>query len=329
MKYVVILNWKNAQSTLECVESVLKIDDPELVIVVCDNNSCDDSLSYIERSLLDRMVENNINIAVINEQEIKIESHNEIFSKVVLIQNDKNYGYAGGNNVGIRFGLNDQHCTFIWVLNNDTIVQKDSLNYMIDVMNNDPNVGICGSLLILKNNPQIIQGIGGAFNKFLSTTQHIEEFKPLLSVSMERKIRKDIDYIIGASMLIRADVFKKIGLLFEDYFLYFEEIDFCLRAAQYYELAVAVESHVYHDVGLSTNGGRSNIADYCAVRNRLIVSKRFYPYTLPLVWFSLAGVLANRIKRREFIKARNVVKIMLIDSIKIFFKYKKHDNSVK
>lgn len=110
-------------------------------------------------------------------------------------------------------------------------------------------------------------------------------------------------------MMFSRAALEKVGLLCEDYFLYYEEVDMCNRLKKAgFELGVASKSIVYHKEGASTNYGKSDVADYCSVRNRILIAKKFYPSYILTVKLSLLGVIFNRLKRREFKRALDYIK---------------------
>lgn len=315
--YIIVLNWQNAPETVNCLASLDKLDFNNYKIVVCDNNSQDSSVPEITKWCSGA----NKNTLVISETECDTLKNSEE-TEVFIIKNRGNYGYAGGNNVGIKLALQDENCEFIWILNNDTTVSPDSLSSMYQKMKGNSVLGICGSLLLHQNNKNIIQAAGGRFNNTFCTTTHLLEDRELNSVTTEEKNNLHPDYVVGASMLIKRDVFDSIGLLFEDYFLYYEEIDFCLRARKNYNVEIDFDSYVYHKLGDSIKKGKSELADYLSVRNRLIISRRFFPEKYGAVWLSLLGVLINRLKRRQFKRAIKILSIITIDACKIFKKYR-------
>ncbi|HDS5990867.1 glycosyltransferase family 2 protein, partial [Escherichia coli] len=121
----------------------------------------------------------------------------------------------------------------------------------------------------------------------------------------------DIDYIIGASMFFSRECLETVGLMNEEYFLYYEELDICLRAkAKNFKLGICSESLVYHKIGASTDGGKSMMADLCSIKNRLVITERFYPQYYWTVWLSLFVVAFNRARRGEFNKMKRCLNVM-------------------
>lgn len=316
MIYIVVLNWKGAEDTISCIRSLFKINNAEFRVVICDNASPDKSYAHIRDWLIEQQKLSPGYMAQYSLVELdKIQSlHYKIPEKeqsVYFIQTGSNLGYAGGNNVGIRFAMNQIDMDYVWILNNDTEVDPDSLFYMINKCESDPKIGICGSKLIYDHNRSKLQGLGGIYNPWLCTTKHYAAFYDSSLTFDDKMVADEIDYIIGASMLLTKPFLEKVGLLCEDYFLYYEELDLALRMKNNFSIGVSSESIVYHKEGASTGGKRSELSDYYSVKNRILITKKFYPQFLPFVMFSLLFVIANRLRRLEFKKALLVFKIIL------------------
>ena len=314
---IIVLNWQNATETINCITSLLKLNYNNFNIIVCDNDSHDSSVSEMSNWCQS----NQVLYSLYNENDINLKNSN-LSNHIYIIKNNKNYGYAGGNNIGIKFALKNSACEYVWVLNNDTSVHPESLESMFNKMESTKGLGVCGSLLLHESDKDIIQAAGGVFNAKLCTTRHLLENRLVSTVTSEEASKLSPDYAVGASMLIKREVFENIGILFEDYFLYYEEIDFALRVKKQYKIAIDFNSHVYHKLGDSIKRGKSELADYLSVRNRLIVSLRFYPQNFAFVWLSLIIVFVNRCRRRQFKRAQKILTIMFFDSWKILFKYK-------
>lgn len=315
MVYIVVLNWNGWEDTLSCLDSLIELNYTEYKLVVCDNNSPNDS---VERIIDWYESKKNSHPYFVDVDYQYLDSSNlESFSSLVkkgfyLIQTGSNLGFAGGNNVGLRFALNQNDMSHVWILNNDTVVEPSALSALTNKVSTDNTIGLCGSRMIYFHDRDKLQGIGGQYKPLLATTRHVAEGEAADTVFDERFIEKELDYVIGASMLITRACLKDVGLLCEDYFLYFEEFDYCQRlASRGYTFSIATDSWVYHKEGGSTESGRSVVSDFYQVRNRLIITKKYYPKYYFFVYFSIFGVLLNRLRRKEFKKASNVIKIII------------------
>lgn len=300
--YVVILNWNSAQDTIHCIKSVLNLNKiKDVTIVVCDNDSKKESYEEIKNFVLDQT---NISNLIISENEIP--NYKNSNYKIVLIKNEKNYGYAGGNNRGVRFALNQETMQYVWILNNDTEVAPDSLDYLIDKFESNKKYGVVGSKLVEFENRTKVQGIGGIITPRFCITKEIGNELTIDENIDELSYERKVDYVIGASMMFSRQCLQIVGLMCEDYFLYYEEIDICNRIRQKnLDVGIASKSVVYHKHGASTGKGKSDIADYYSVRNRLIIVKKFYPENLTTTRLSMIVVILNRIR---YLKFKNVIK---------------------
>ncbi|HBQ68096.1 MAG TPA: glycosyltransferase family 2 protein [Leclercia adecarboxylata] len=301
MVYVIVLNWNGAKDTCLCVNSLLQMNYDKFRIVIVDNKSTDDSYTTIKNEVINKVSDNSqatiITSEDINKHKVKPDE------KIIYIQSDYNRGYAGGNNLGVKFALNQDDADYVWVLNNDTEVDANALQYLVDKCNQDSNIGICGSRLVYFDDRETQQGLGGLHNKWLCTTKQYGIGESAHAKYNDEIVAQQIDYVIGAAMFFTKECLNKIGLMYEDYFLYYEELDICLRARKAnFKLGICSDSIVYHKEGASTGGGKSKVADFCSIRNRLLVTAKFYPECYITVWLSLFGVAFNRARRKEFNK---------------------------
>lgn len=297
---VVLLNWNGWHDTLACIQSLLAASSHNFKIIVCDNGSRDDSLQNMQD-----WCENQIpgEWQIVNHSSLK---QGEVNKRVIIIDNQVNLGFAGGCNPGVFLALQDPDCEFVWLLNNDTEIEPDALDEALTYMRAHPEIGICGSSLIYYHERHKVQAWGGAhYNPVSGRSCHLGAFtnSAVLPTTDEvAGIENSMSYVIGAAMLIRREVFERVGLLEESYFLYFEELDFATRCRPYFQLGYAVDSKVYHKEGASIGthaSGGSAISVYYLYRNRLRYTLRHYPYYLPSVFIcSLWELIKFSLKRR-------------------------------
>lgn len=324
--YIVLLNFNGWKDTIECLESVLKLDYKNIRIVIVDNDSKDDSIEYIykwskgeilpfknEEQLLKQLVYPNykkpINVKTVNSYELQ---PNVSSNEVILIRSYVNKGFSSGNNIGIKYALSDPSCKYVWLLNNDTVVKPDSLTELVKTFNNDASLGLVGSKLLFYSEPQIIQAIAGLVNKNIGITHHLGEGK---NAGFELKENDKYDYLIGASILAGRDFIEDVGLLCEDYFLYNEEPDWCLRGTRKgWRINTCSKSIVYHKHGSSTGSSskiKSEKIDLINLRSRILFMKRFYPEKMNLVYISFLGIILNRILRFQIKRIPKILKLLI------------------
>lgn len=286
MVYVIILNWNGADDTIKCLKSLGCLDGLLPKVIVCDNNSTDDSWSKIEDFLT-------------HQTRLEIQ----------LVQTGLNLGFAAGNNVGLHIALSDSAMDFVWLLNNDTLVAPGALIALKRYMYLHTTVGVCGPTLLYADEPNRIQAVGGRYNPWLGVSEHVlgnQLFSPTLCQTVNRA---ELDYVVGASMFIRREVIEKLGFLSENYFLYYEEIDFAMRLKRempHLTIGYAHDSLVFHKEGASTKSSNRLVKTYCYfsdfffITSRLKFSRKFYPLHSLVVQASMLLVALRRIRSGQF-----------------------------
>jgi len=219
--------------------------------------------------------------------------------------NGANLGFAAGNNVGVRLAMRDPDCQFVWLLNNDTTVAPDALARVVARAESDPTIGLCGSTLVYHHNQQMVQAFGGAtYNSFSGKSRHIGAFAPLSAVPTDpTETENRMSYVVGAAMLVRRAYLEQVGLMQEDYFLYYEEIDWATRGRSRFRLGYAPESVVFHKEGASIGtsaGGGSPLSLFYLYRNRVRYAWRYHRILVPSVLFFCAVDLAKLVVRRRW-----------------------------
>jgi GT2 family glycosyltransferase len=166
---------------------------------------------------------------------------------LVLIRNDSNLGFAGGNNVGLRYALARGDFAYVWLLNNDTVVTPCSLSHLVTRLQQRTDAGMCGSTLLNYRNPHKVQALGGGYYcRWIGLPWHLGRLRRSGGQINRAKVEKWTNFVVGASMLVSREFLLDVGLMCEDYFLYFEEADWAMRARNRYKLVYAPESVVYH-----------------------------------------------------------------------------------
>lgn len=317
--YIVITNFTGGWDHLrECLESLLRIEYPAYQIIVVDDYSRDDSIACFTEWAAEQ------DIMVMEFFDNGIASAADWDAPgIILIRSCKNRGFAGANNLALTHILHNYDFSYIWLLNNDTVVTPRALSELIFRLQEDQQAGMCGSTLLYYHDRKTIQALGGAsFNKWTAVGRQIcsnQAFSPEID---RRKVEQKLDYIHGASMLITGSFLKDIGLMNEEYFIYFEEIDWAIRAKGRYSLAWAPNSIVYHKAGITIGGGyhmnsvSSLFSDYYYFKNMLLFTRNFFPWAVPFVYLRQFVMLLQKIKGRQWPNARLLLKVMLGSRIK-------------
>jgi GT2 family glycosyltransferase len=334
--YILILNWNRWKDTIECLESIFRGDYPRYRVIVCDNGSSDESLANIAawaEGRLDCAVPhyNPLRslsfpptpkpLAYVTYDKAQAERGGEdtgATAQLILIQTGENLGFSGGNNVGLRYALARDDFDYVWLLNNDTVIKPDSLSALVGKMQNNQRAGMCGSTLLYYDDPNKAQALCGAtYNKWLGTLRLIGSFTQMPQKIDAVRIEKKLAFICGASMLVSKHFLRNIGLLGEEYFLYYEELDWALRSGNRYPLSYAEQSVVYHKEGATIGGSnrsidnKSLVADFYGIRNRLIIARKFHPYTLPMVYMGLIVTALRRVARKQWNRIPMILKVAL------------------
>ena len=306
----ILLNFRRADLTLACLESLVNMTSEMPDLYVIDNHSGEGSSRQI-RTYLEALAASAPDRFqgpddVVSPETARSGGRPRI--RLVLIEAKTNLGFGGGINLGLRQALSFRDTKRFWILNNDIEVSPGALEALNAAMERDPSLGVLGCCLTRKSEPDRIQGVGGRYNPWLGTTRHVLSGLAYPK-ALELEDRPPIDYVIGAAFLVRRAVLEQAGLFPEDYFLYFEDLDWSKRvrrSAPSFRIDYCLESRVIHHEGATTgahdHGGKTTnaLADYYAQRNRLRLSRRWHPLRYPIVHLSQLLVLGNRLKRREW-----------------------------
>lgn len=311
---IIVLNWRNADDTLSCVNSLLALNAHSYKIIVCDNFSSDGSSEkFLEWA--------SVHSDVAAQRFVSTQSdENELISvfqkRVVWVQTGANLGFAGGNNVGIRLASRLGDFDYFWLLNNDCVVESNSLSFLCRYMVAHPDVGICGAKIIYFDSLDSVQAYAGAqYNKWTGRAHYLGHLAHPNAPHDSANIEKKLSYVAGASMFVRRSFVEQVGLMHENYFLYFEEIDWALRGRGVFRLGYEPDAIVFHKeggtIGSSSDTRKtSRLSDFYLFRNRLRFTRRFFPEAMPTVWFVMLLQAFRRGFRGQFDRMWLIFKIL-------------------
>ncbi len=331
----IVVNYNGWRETLLCVTSLLAATPAPAVIFIVDNGSPDDSFSHIcqwghgtQFPLLpdDHPIRQKVPLPSNPPpfhfyQETKELSPSTLAALsvpiVIAIRVSENRGYAAGVNVGLKAALRFSKLHWFWILNHDVVVAPDALAALNHCTQTQPKVELWGSKLLAFEQPETIQTIGGRYRPCLGYPTHIGAGE-VDRGQYDRPI--SMDYVVGAAMWVHRQFVETVGLLDEAYFLYFEELDWITRARRKGKaFGYCWKSRVYHQEGHVTGGKdaqqKSEISDFYLIRNRLIFTRRYYPWCLPLVYLSFVGVIIRRIFRRQWHRIPKILKILVTHEV--------------
>lgn len=222
---IIILNWNRLADILECLESVKKSDYLNYNIVVVDNASTDNSVNIIKNK----------------------------FPDVVILTCEKNLGFAGGNNVGMKYAVKNG-AEYVWLLNNDTTIMPDTLVKIITTAEKSCSLGLVSPIIYYYSNPAEIEHCGANFDlkNYL--------FVNYVTLNKLNNIEKKNPGLFGTALLIKQEVITSVGYLNEGYFAYYEDVDYSWRALKAgYSNEVAVSAKVYHKAHKNNSHAIKNV----------------------------------------------------------------------
>jgi GT2 family glycosyltransferase len=292
---VVIVNWNGGSDTVRCVGSLRGLDYSPLSIVIVDNDSDDDSVTLFEREFSSDSAERGISRVVKDAaNECITWSSRSCQNNLHLIKATRNLGFAGACNLGADYAMRALSCTYCWFLNNDTLVDPSALSELVKALAARSDCGICGSRLHEIQDTDQIQAQGGCEYDWWrargrSLGRGLKANQRLTKEEVERRMA----YVSGASMLVRSEFIRDVGPMSEEYFLYFEEMDWSVRGRRKgYSACYADRSIVLHREGASIGSSSSSQKAsprslYYLTRARLRFSCKHAPWTLPTVMLTV------------------------------------------
>jgi len=242
----VILSFNRRADILACLESLGKNTYNPLSTIVLDIGSQDGSVEAIRAQ----------------------------FPEVMLVQLAENLGYAGNNNIGLRLAL-EQAADWVLVLNDDITLANDCVERLVEIGESNPAIGMVGPLVYHADEINVIQSAGGTLDKFWVTSHLGQNDTDTGQFSQPQAV----DWLSGSALLVKQLVIEKVGDLDERFFMYWEEVDWCLRAReQGFDLYLAPQAKIWHK-GVQRHYQPKPAITYYDVRNRfLILAKHKAPW---------------------------------------------------
>ncbi|MCE7985815.1 MAG: glycosyltransferase family 2 protein [Caldilinea sp. CFX5] len=258
----IILNNNRCQDTVECLLSLAQSTYTNQTLVILDNGSTDGSVATIRTT----------------------------FPATEVVELTENLGYAGNNNIGINIALT-RKADWIFILNDDTIVDADCLHQLIQVGESDPHVGMLGPMVYHYKQPYVIQSGGGLLSRYWESL-HVAKDEPDRG-QLDQPHR--VDWISGCALLVRRAVIEQIGLLDEDFFCYWEETEWCMRATKAgWHLIHVPQAKIWHK-GTPLDAQPKPMMIYYLTRNHLLLlAKHHAPLRIWLqIWIQLLRTLTS------------------------------------
>ncbi|MGH3516220.1 MAG: TylF/MycF/NovP-related O-methyltransferase [Haloechinothrix sp.] len=265
----VVLNYRHVDDTVRCVRSLRAGDFGDQRILVVDNAEHGPTTDALRR---------------------------ELDPEVTVVASGGNLGYAGGNNVGITWALQQQP-DFVWLINPDAVADQGTLSALVEAADAHPDAGVVGCRIVHGgSNPPRIASNGGKVDAKRWGATPLRDSGRLDSEVVESGVR-DVGFVSGACILLRTELIRELGMLPEEYFLYFEETDYCVRAQRAgWRTVVTTDTRIWH-YKRSTEVLPSAYYLYYMCRNRIHFGRRHFDATADDVIADLAPFL-NRLRRR-------------------------------
>jgi GT2 family glycosyltransferase len=337
---IIILNWNGWKDTIECLESLYQIAYPNFTAILVDNGSENDSLNQIRaycagdiqvESAYFHYTQKNKPIKVVEFSRIESEQKRCRFDEtaktlvgqnIILIKNEKNFGFAEGNNIGIRFAIRVLDPEYFVLLNNDTVVDKNFLNEFVNFAFKKDEVAGLNPIVYYYNDTKRIQTMGvelqkNFFNRLGIKLTKVTDFQWIKSGELDFQGNSNpikVDSLIGCCIFIKADVIKKHGLMDELFFVYHEESDWLFRISKkgYYYYCIP-QSKIWHKYSMSSKSNVFPISLYYGTRNEFLFARKnnsFQVYIIFILYFLFSQL--PKLSVEYFISNRNLQKSKII-----------------
>jgi len=286
---VILVNWNSFSLTSDCIESLRSMPYRDYDVIVVDNGSADASGRLLK----------------------------EKFEDIILIQSGSNLGFTGGNNLGMQYALEHKYVYQI-LLNNDTFVAPDFLEVLVSYMDEHPETGVIQPLIYFNHNRSLVWNGGSYYQKWLGYAYTRNYNQPIQQTSSHIK---EVGWVTGCAFFTRSSLLSQTGLLANNLFIYYEDVDLSFRIKKTgSRLVFHPGAVIYHIAGMSNRnktkgkeGFVNPIVHYLNVRNRIWLLKKYTSLLyLPTVFlfnfFYILALMAYFVARLRFYKLKTVLK---------------------
>jgi GT2 family glycosyltransferase len=237
--YIISLNWNGLAYLRDFCETILKQDYGKYKVVIVDNASTDASVEFLR----------------------------ENYPQIEVLQNSTNLGYAAGNNVGLEYAYKAGAAYFL-VMNNDTIVPPDMIASLVEVSLKDSKIGFVTGKVYFHDSGNMLQTAGKRDKWWRATIVNVGQ-NELDHGQFDEE--QDYDYLDDVFWLVKREVYERIGGYDPEFFLYWEETDWCARAkGSGFRLVYTPKAKLYHKISLSTGGGSNPKKSFHVRRNAVL-----------------------------------------------------------
>jgi GT2 family glycosyltransferase len=254
---IILVNWNSYELTNDTLQSLYQTSYQDYDIICVDNASTDESLNQLRTN------------------------HNN----VIILTCDQNTGFTGGNNKGMQYAI-QQGYVYTLLLNNDVAVESDFLEPLIGALDANKNMGAVQPLIYFHHDRTLIWNAGSSFNQWLGITKTIGYNKKDTQhayLNQNQGYVSKIDWITGCAFMVKTEVLKKVGLLYDPFFIYYEDVDLSFRIKNAgYDLGYAPASVIYHIAGMSHKSTKKTAEGYVSpkvhylnARNHIWLLKKY------------------------------------------------------
>ncbi len=262
----IVLNWNGYEDTVNCLESLVRCNGGPERIVVVDNGSSDDSVTKIKFWATQHGISHDVVPAEPGNPPVAVSGG----PVLTLLHVDTNLGFAGGNNLGLRYLESDSSITHFLLLNNDATVAQDFFFELSLAVKRFPNAGLLTGTIFEAENPERVWYAGGGIRTFGTLASHGRQVPPGSDPVVT-------GFVCGCTMLISRDALRAVGRLAECYSpIYVEDVEYSFRvAAAGLPVLYAPTARVYHKVSAAMrNHSAPAFMAYCMSRHRAFFARR-------------------------------------------------------
>ena len=241
--YVVTLNYNGLDWLKDCLDSISNLNYTNFNVLLVDNGSADNSIKFVK----------------------------ENYDDIEILENKSNLGYSEGFNRGINYAIKND-AEYILIMNNDTVIDKDALTQLVKTATTDSKIGFVSGKVYYHSKPNTFQTVGRLSDPHTIVGPHVGSYEE--DIGQYDKI-KDYDFIDDVFMLVSTDTIKETGAYDKDFFLQYEETDWCIRVRKAgYRIVYVPEAKIWHKGTLTSGGTYSPINTFYNARNRTIFMKK-------------------------------------------------------
>jgi GT2 family glycosyltransferase len=323
---VIVLMYGVPDQAIECVSSVMRSDYRSFRVILLDNASPDGAYGAVRGWMRGECPPPNVDKSPLKDFEMAAGPLDHVEREpdarvdgirslplLTLVETGANLGYAGGNNIALRWLQANDDWGYAWILNPDAVVDPGAMRALVARCTQDPGIGPVGARTSFYDQPERLQQWGGgAYRKLRGTGANLGLGRSAEEAVDRAEVERKLDYVAGSSFFFPRAFLERAGLMDDTYFLYYEEADWCLQRGDM-KLGYAHAARVYHRHGASAGSSvsyraLSPLAIRWSVRNRFRFARKFYPWTLPTVYLSTYVEIVRMIMHGAFANAWLVFK---------------------